>query len=442
MVTMKRWILPSLALLSRFAGAQDSIPVRDVGPIDATSAVTVGFLYGIRELSDGRLLVNDAARRQLLLLDRSLAVVKVIADSTTGAADSYGARPTGIIPYLADSTLLIDLGARAFLVIDPAGTVARVMSPPRPADVGFMWNPSLGTPTFDARGRIVYRTWLMPRFQPPEAGKPFVPPEMPDSAPVLRGDFDARSVDTLAWVRIPRTRIASTPLGNGGVRLSAKINPMATMDDWTMLSDGAIAILRGHDYHVDWIEPDGRRWSSPKLPFDWRRVSDEEKVTIIDSTKKALERQGVVGSFAMTIASGHGGAGAAGHSMTIVPVRPSDGAPPPKSSSNPEPVTGSQRPEVVAPEDLPDYVPPILRSGTMKTAPDGRIWVLPSTSSQSGRGLVYDVIDRQGRLVERVRLPAGRALEGFGADGVVYLTSNDPSGKKLERARLKGGNGV
>ena len=93
--------------------------------------------------------------------------------------------------------------------------------------------------------------------------------------------------------------------------------------------------------------------------------------------------------------------------------------------------------ELVPPSELPDYVPPILRSGSMLADPDGNVWVLPSTSAQSGGGLLYDVINRHGEVFQRVRIPGGRALEGFGAGGVVYLTYRDGSGQHLERVSIK-----
>src|SRR6185295_10205649 len=48
-------------------------------------------------------------------------------------------------------------------------------------------------------------------------------------------------------------------------------------DDWAVLSDGSIAFVRGHDYHIDWIRPDGAMASSAKLPFDWQRLAEESK---------------------------------------------------------------------------------------------------------------------------------------------------------------------
>ncbi|HSA55929.1 MAG TPA: hypothetical protein VLE53_09500 [Gemmatimonadaceae bacterium] len=418
-------------------GAQNEIPVREVGPAEAASSETVGFLYGLRELSDGRVLVNDAGRRRLLLFDRALAQAKILADSAAGTPVAYGARPTGIIPYLGDSTLLIDQSARAFLVLDPEGKVARVMSPPRAGDIGFMWNPAIGTPGFDAGGRLIYRSWLMPTFRAPEQGKPFVPPQLPDSAPILAGDFDRRAADTLGWVRVPKRRTSVTPVP-GGVRLSAMINPLSTIDDWTLLPDGTIAMLRGQDYHIDWINPDGTRWSSPKMPFDWKRLTDEEKTALVDSTRRALEREfatpGAESGAGAAAASGHGVPTNTNHSMTILGVTMPDGGPPPRPAGAPD---APQIPEVVPASDLPDYVPPVLRSGTMRADPQGNVWILPSTTAQSGSGLLYDVVDRRGVLTHRVRLPAGRALEGFGANGAIYLTSHDAGGTRLERARLK-----
>jgi hypothetical protein len=121
--------------------------------------------------------------------------------------------------------------------------------------------------------------------------------------------------------------------------------------------------------------------------------------------------------------------------MTIMPVGGDDGAAPPQSA-NKGPATPPIA-QVVSPSDLPDYYPPILQSGLMKADFRGNVWILPSTTAQIGRGLLYDVVNRKGELVERVRLPEGRALEGFGRNGAVYLTSHGPSGARLERARLQ-----
>ena len=86
---------------------------------------------------------------------------------------------------------------------------------------------------------------------------------------------------------------------------------------------------------------------------------------------------------------------------------------------------------------ISDFVPPIRMNTTMSDR-DGNLWILPRVSSLSKRGeLVYDVVNAQGELFERVRVPLGRAIAGFGKGGVVYLTSGDmATGYYLERTRL------
>jgi hypothetical protein len=421
----------------RPASAQKQIPIRTLGQVEATSIERVGFVSGVHELSDGTVIVNDAGKRRLIAFDRTLGVARILADTGAGSKLQYGGRSTGIIPYAGDSTLLVDAVGRAFLVIDGKGNVGRVMSAPRPNDVTSMTNAGLGAPGFDRQGRLIYRTMLMPAFKAPVVGKPYTPPSMPDSAPLLRADFDKRTADTIAWLRTAVMKVNSTPLSTGGVVLTPIFSPISVVDDWTVLPDGSVAILRGADYHLDWVDPAGARSSSPKMPFDWKRLSDEDKAAIIDSTRKLLERQQQrPGSGNASITAGPGGhAGAGiptGHSMTIMPIGGDDGGPQPKMTTPPV----SQIAQLVEPSELPDYYPSVLQAGEMRADLDGRVWILPSTSSQAGRGLLYDVVDRRGELVERIRLPEGRALEGFGANGVVYLTSHGPDGTRLERARI------
>src|SRR5215208_3703502 len=103
-----------LITLAATSAAQTGIPIRDLTTIEATSAEIVGFVNGVRELSDGRVLVNDAGKRRLLMFDRLLSTARVVADTVAGSKVQYGPRATGIIPYAGDSTLLVDLAGRAF----------------------------------------------------------------------------------------------------------------------------------------------------------------------------------------------------------------------------------------------------------------------------------------------------------------------------------------
>ena len=88
--------------------------------------------------------------------------------------------------------------------------------------------------------------------------------------------------------------------------------------------------------------------------------------------------------------------------------------------------------------EIPDYFPPIHRNAAMPDL-DGNVWVLTTTTAQSQHGeLVYDVLNPARGLFQRVRMPLGRSIAGFGKGGVVYLQSGDRAGGfTLERVTVE-----
>src|SRR5688572_21022312 len=66
-------------------------------------------------------------------------------------------------------------------------------------------------------------------------------------------------------------------------------------DDWAVRPDGSVAFVRGIDYRVDYLHADGTRTSSPKLPFEWQRMTDADRERLVDSVKTAQRRSAVGG---------------------------------------------------------------------------------------------------------------------------------------------------
>mgnify|MGYP001546967303 CR=1 FL=1 len=91
--------------------------------------------------------------------------------------------------------------------------------------------------------------------------------------------------------------------------------------------------------------------------------------------------------------------------------------------------------EFVPLSEMPDYMP-AFSAGAVRADADGNLWIRTSTVF---KGLhVYDVVNSGGQLIDRVQLPAGRTIAGFGKDGVVYLAVRDgATGVRLERARIR-----
>jgi hypothetical protein len=496
--------------------APAQIPIRTLGQAEARSSVSLGGVTQLRALPDGRVFVNDGPRRQVLLFDAALRTERVVAD-TLEAAIPYGTRNFGVMPYVADSTLLVDPATLSMLVLNSKGELVRVMAAPRSNDLNFLASANLGTHAFDSEGRLIYRLNqpggmgggpggfgggmmmggpMMGMFGggqgggrggqgggPPGGGqqggqqgrgapqqteqqrnaqqirnqvnaaredrfpggggantatimvggerrtRSFTDRNMPDSTPILRANFDTRKVDTVAFMRVTNTQVEMKTGEDGSMQVTAKMNPLPQNDDWALMKDGSVAVVRVLDYRIDWYTPAGELERSAPLPFDWKRITDDEKEKMVDSLKTAAREASE--RIAQMMAGGGGGRG----------FRPSF-----------EPVDA---------EFLPDYYPPI-RAGTTLADYDGNLWLLPATSSLAGQmaamippgaqgripagmlppgmaaptgGLAYDVVNRKGELVERVQLPAGRSIAGFGPDGIVYLTAREGREVFLEKVR-------
>ena len=463
---MRRLPLLALALTAAPAAhAQARPPIRPLGPVVAKSSAPIGLVTSVRALPGGRVLLNDALQRRVVLLDSTLAAAAVIADTTPATGNAYGGRIGGLIPYRGDSTLFVDAQSMSMLVIDPAGKVGRTMSVPRAQDANALVSAAFGTPGFDARGRLVYRSMPALRFAGGGPGGPapgggvraFTPPEMPDSAPLVRVDLASRAVDTLAYVKTPKIRMQVTESGDGRMSMQSVLNPLPVVDDWAVLSDGSVAIVRGRDYRLDLIGADGKVQSLPKVTFDWQRLTDEQKVAFIDSVKAQRARMGAVGGMDMAAMGprivmqfGDGpngppprGAREGGEQRRVVDnTTVTAGGPggPGGPSAFGGPGGGPPPLQFVDPSELPDYRPAFLANASRADA-SGNVWVRTTATPTQAGALVYDVVNAKGELVDRVQTPPGRQIMGFGPDGSVYLMAREGTGAAatttLERAKIK-----
>ena len=478
-------------MLASVVGAQQASErpaARPLGPAVATSEA-MRAISAVRQLPGGRLLVNDPASRRVVMLDSMMKVIKVVADTTPATQNAYGLRGGGILPWRGDSTLFLDPASLSMLVLDADGDIKRVMAAPRPDDVVSLVGGALGYPGFDARGRLVYRATGLnfPRRAGGGRGAESQPPSFPDTTPLVRFDLATRTLDTVAYIKVAAPRILF--LENEGRRqLSFTVNPMPEVDDWAMLPDGTVAILR-KDYHVDFIDADGKRTSSPRIPFDWQRLTDSAKTAVVDSVKALIERggpaaglQGLLGggdaggtgagAFGGGFGGFRGGFGGGGFGGRGNRGGGGDASPPARRGASAGSAAGSAAaggaaaggttpggaagagsggaegtgaarqggggrgfgPQVnlVQPSELPDYRP-AFANGSVRADAEGKLWVriIPAKPSS---GPEYDVIDRTGKLVDRVVLPAGTTIAGFGPGGTVYLGVRDAAGVHVVRA--------
>lgn len=270
-------------------GAQTALPqqlppIRPLGAQLAISKDTLGGVTDVRQLSDGRLMFNDGAKRRLLLFDSMLTHATVIADTTSITSKAYpDTRFTGLLAYRGDTTLLIDPLIFVLLVVDPQGKIVRTISAPHPTDIGSLVSALGGAATFDAKGRLVYRLTGR-RLQgggfaadapgliaSRAARNPGAPPSRAtqDSIPIVAVDMTSHATDTVGFALSPRGDPGTQSTSPDGTTVQTlHVNPITQGDVVAHVADGSTAIIRAQDYHIDWINADGTHASTPK----WRTI--------------------------------------------------------------------------------------------------------------------------------------------------------------------------
>ncbi|HEX4351610.1 MAG TPA: hypothetical protein VHZ95_01825, partial [Polyangiales bacterium] len=147
---------------------------------------------------------------------------------------------------------------------------------------------------------------------------------------------------------------------------------------------------------------------------------DDAKVAVLDSMRHAVQAEND---------------SASGHSLGVM------GTPAPPLSAHRTDSTRTKPAEVdpllnfASIDKIADYRAPFLR-GALLADLDGNVWVRTTIVGRSGWGAVYDVIASNGQLVDRLQLPAGRRVVGFGRHGIVALAAGDAGSPEwLERMR-------
>ncbi len=414
--------------------AQQAPAVRPLGPITRVSTQPMASVSAAIPLSDGRVYVNDVVSRRVLLFDSTLATAKVVADSTAVTSKAYGAQAGCAVRVSRRHRDPHRSGVGSMPVLGPTGTIARVMAAPTVAGpIGLNLGNPFYPPGFDAGGRLVTQLPTLVRFPDAAPGKATTQQTTMDSSFIVRMDLAARALDTVAPFKTVKI---NQVIGRDedGRMTSMKITPdiLPVIDDWTVCGDGTIAIVRGRDYHVDWLGADGKWRSTAKMPFEWQHLDDTQKTALIDSALAAIKARR--DSMDAVIASrggmpiGAAGAAVGGGAAVAVGGRGRGGG---DGSGAPPPQLIDGRPALT---DLPDYRPAFLRGSTRADA-EGNLWVRTTTLVKGQP--VYDVVDRQGTIVDRVQLPPFRTIAGFGP-GAVYMAVKDSAGTvHLERARIK-----
>jgi hypothetical protein len=350
--------------------AQSNVPVRTLGPPEFEFTEPMTRVMSVRALSDGRVIASDMGERVVKLLDPRTQSATTVGRQGQGPGEYV--IPGPLLPAAGDTTWLVDMVARRFLVITPTGTTPTTMPIVEgPTSALQLMIPSAA----DRSGRLYAEQTTMMA----QRGARGAAVQFPESIPIVRIDRARGSTDTIVWSQQPKMSIEVSGAGRGGQMRARGASPFAGRDGWAAGADGSVAIARVNAYRVEWIAPNGQRTVGPPLPYTQQKVTDADKEAVIKESQAMM--------------MGVGGAMPAGFDLRTF----------------------------LESMDWPENKPPFL--GQLYMAPDGRVWI-PTAPPVYGGDITYDVVDRQGRLVERVKMPAKTRMLGF-SGGALYTARVD-----------------
>ncbi len=365
-----------------------------LGTPDATWREPFTTITGVRELRDGRVMVSDGRDRTLQLLDFRGGGASPVG--RTGAGPGEWGMPTRLHAMRGDSTLMEDPANGRFLLFTPDG---------RP---GATFRIADGSPAalaslvgVEPSGRLILSR---ERYAATEAAG------TAGVIDLLRYDRASGRTETIAQLAMPRGERSGAQTLPGGMLQMFTNLPLAPRDAAAVHPESGVAIVRASGYRVEWLLADGRRVAGPPGPAPRIRVTNAEQEAFL----RAQVRPGRITVSGPAPGAAAGGAG-------------SPGAIPRTSAADLRALTN---PDMTWPAEKPPF-----QTGGVLAAPGGRVWVLRSRAHDDAVPR-YDVFDAGGRVVQRIVLPAGARVVGFGR-GSVYVARTDADDlQHLERHRL------
>jgi hypothetical protein len=355
---------------------------------EATLPEAMSRVAGLRELSDGRLIVSDITEQSVSRVDFTNGTVTTLG--RRGAGPGEYEMPGELFDLPGDSTLLLDRANQRISTVLPDGRISDVTRPLRGPNG---WPLMLRA--VDARGQFYFDLAgiMMPGLEETAAK---------GMAPIYRWDPNTDVLDSVGVVKFPPLTPGggpglAGPRGRGGVNVRVSIGgePYRGRDEWGVLPDGRIAVARFEDYHVEWIGPNGVAARGPAVRYAPVPVTQAEK----DAWADQMASRGLIIQEVN------------GRRTTTRPPRPDPDQ-----------------------QEWPEVMPPFL-NGSVRVTPEGEVWVRRAAPVKERRA-THDVFDSHGRLVRQVILPENRRLVGFGK-GVLYAVRVDEDDLEwLERYQM------
>jgi len=338
-------------------------------PVKVTAELAT--VSGAREMKDGRILISDAKRAAVYVIDPKAGTTQQIGSA--GGGELQYAQPGGFYAGVADTIYLLDRGQARVSLISPTGAIVGTRSIRRKGHSGSS-EADLDLQQVDSRA-LAYFPDRGLRLM---AGRGGI---SSDSAPLLRFDASRQHHDTVAVLREAQKKVTQA---DEHMQITREVIG-SPRDGWGVAADGSVAIVRGSPYRVDWYSPSGNLNRGPVISFDPIPFTAEEKAAISAANAKSAPSAGLTGP--------------AGEEKKLGASTIEESFAPTKAVFDPTNIIVSS---------------------------DGHVWV-PRNQRFGVKTVLYDVFNRQGERVDRVELPPGSRVIGFGP-GSIYAVERDDKG--------------
>ncbi|MEO7997558.1 MAG: hypothetical protein ABI852_08940 [Gemmatimonadaceae bacterium] len=343
--------IASLAFTASPGVAQSAPPFIEQIAVIGTDFTAV---TSVRELSDGRVLVVEYDKHNLLALLNPVTRKKVRVGAYGDGPGEYRSLST-LQAVGKDSTLMLESGGLRWQLLrhDSVITLPDAARGKRTPDLN-------GYAGMDARWN-----WLMTVGLSGKSRQSKIAPIYADSIGLIRFSITGKR-DTLARLKgYNLGQLSRVPTVNGqrGIRFEV-MNPLSTHEQAKLFTDGTIAIALLNPYRIDWILTNGTRTRGKPV---------EPNAPLSAKAKQVLVSQN---------------------------MRNTDGT---------AVFTESDLPPF--PLDVPAFLWRALHAGA-----DGRLYVLRTLIDKDGPS-TYDVFDRTGKR-SQFRLPDRAVLIGSGTRGL------------------------
>jgi hypothetical protein len=247
----------TLVLATHVMSAQATRAVR----LDAAeSAIERPFsgIIGVRELSDGRVLISDLIERIIFVGDFGTKTVAEVG--RTGKGPGEYENPDRLYPVGGDSTLMVERRTSRWHVFHRASLVNTIAADDRA--VTAVRRLVSGA---DARGNVIRVLAVIDGTKDPAA---------PEVSLVIRANRRTGRVDTVTTLRNGRTEVSAERGPDGRlVGVGIRRVPYSVDEEVALFEDGWLAIARTDPYRVDWIDPAGRVVKGGRLPWSGSRIT-------------------------------------------------------------------------------------------------------------------------------------------------------------------------